>query len=1267
MMGPVSTLPVLERRDEIRAAIERHQIVVVCGATGSGKTTQLPQICLDMGLPGVIGHTQPRRLAARAVAARIAEERGEALGAGVGVKVRFHDQTSRRTRIKVLTDGMLLTELSSDAELRAYGTVIIDEAHERSLNIDFLLGYLRGLLPRRPDLKVIITSATIDPEKFSRYFGGRSAAPVIEVSGRLFPVEVRYRPAEDADGGADADVVADAIEELPGGRGDVLVFLPGEREIRLASDAIRRRGLGLEVLPLFSRLSSTEQDRIFHPSGSRRVVLATNVAETSLTVPGIRYVIDSGLARLGRYDPERKIQGLPIEPISRASADQRAGRCGRVEAGVCIRLYSEASYRARPAFTEPEIRRTSLASVILRMKSLGLGPVEEFPFLDAPDDAAVRDGHETLFELGAVPTHDPSAPLTETGRRMARIPVDPRVARMLLAAEVTGTLGEIAVLAAALSIQDPRERPGGRQEEADRAQIVFRHERSDFLTLLQLWDQYRHAEGTMSRGELAGWCRDHFLSPARMREWTELVGQIRQICADMGMREAAGPASEDAVHRALLTGLITNVACREGEAGSFEYRGVRGNRLQIFPGSVLFKRAPKWIMAAEVVRTTRLYARTAARIEPEWIEDMAGHMFRHQVSDAHFDSATGEPSGWERITMSGIVVVPRRRTPLARIDPAAARAILIREGLVRGKLEGGAGFIGRNRAVLVRAREAEARLRRRDVLVPEAALEAWFDARLPPQVVDGASLAAVPVEPLCLELSDIVRPEGRRGLDPTLFPDSIAAVSDGGPPLPLAYRWLPGHDEDGLTATVALDRLRDVQGERLDWLVPGWLEELVTALLKTLPKATRARLTPAGGIETAARACAEVLKFGDGSLPSALSEAAEVLFGVRVDPGEWSIRSVPGHLRVRIRVVDEAGRELGADRDIDALRARFEGRLRRTRAARERAGVEQRGLTDWTFGPLRESIESDSGPRFPMLVDESSSVTLTLSASRSEAEAVTHRGLRRILALACGDELSYQVEAMPGWREMLRQYAALGTEPDLRTDLAGLIADRVFLDGQAAVRTREEFEARLAGQRGRLGSATREVGETVSRILEARHRVAQRLSGGTPRLWAESVADIREHAAYLLPRGFLRALSWERVRAYPRYTEAMRARLFALREEGFRAETEALRRVAPHWKRFTGWVAARMSAERAAPEAGERGPGPEAGRAPLPQARRAAPVVNIDAGAWAMRPGRLPAELERYRWAVEEARVLLFSAEPPQGWSARERELQELWSRVGPA
>lgn len=1299
-----TTLPILERRKEIEQAIARHQVVIVCGEAGSGKTTQLPQICLGLGRGGraMIGHTQPRRLAARSVAARIAEEMGVQLGGKVGVKVRFHDQTSRATAIKLLTDGMLLAELTGDADLRAYDTIIIDEAHERSLNIDFLLGYLRRLLPRRPDLKVIVTSATIDPGRFSTYFGG---APVIEVSGRMFPVEMRYRPTgadEEEFERLEVEAVADAVDELtstrlPAEGGDVLVFLPGEREIRLAADAVRRRftgasAAGIEVLPLFSRLSNQEQDRIFHPGGSRRrVILSTNVAETSLTVPGIRYVVDTGLARIARYDPQRRIGRLPIEPVSQASAKQRAGRCGRVAEGVCIRLYSEESLRRQPVFTDPEIRRTSLASVILQMRALRLGPVEEFPFLDAPDAAAVKDGYETLFELGAIDAPTSAGCITEIGARLARLPLDPRIGRMLLASEREGVLREVTVLAAALSIQDPRERPMGRQEDSDRAQLVFRNERSDFLTLLNLWEQYEHASGDLASGPLMGWCRERFVSGARMREWGELIRQLGEVMEEDdrgGDSPAAPPPSakggEDAVHRALLTGLISNVACRDGDAQSFMYRGVRGNEVAIFPGSALFKKAPKWIMAAEIVQTTRLYARTVAKIEPAWIEELAGHVFSRQVGDRHIDAETGEPSAFERVTMSGVVVVPRRRVALATIDPAGARALLLREGIAEGRWKSDAPALARVREVLAEARRAEAKLRRRDVLADADQIAAALDARVPREVCDPESFLrwAGPAgnNALGLSLADVLRPGARAALDDSAYPDAIIiGAGHDAVSLPLDYALAPGKEEDGITVTVELASLPRLTPERAAWLVPGLLPELVQALIKGLPKAQRAALESRGTIPKTAAECAGVMEFGRGTLSGALSEAMEVLHGVRVEPGAWSFKGLPLHLVLRVRVVDHAGKEIALDRDLTGLHARLAGRVRKAQAAGARSRFEREGLREWSFGDLPGTVPIERGDEVvlmhPALVDRGDSAALTLMTSESQAAEATQRGVRRLLAIGAGEELGHHLTALGNWHEMARQYSALGTEAQFRGEMACLIVERTFMAGQPPIRTQAEFMDRQQAHWGRLGAATRETAEIVSRILEPRAKVAHRLSGGTPRLWAASIADLREHAAYLMPRGFLLDVPAERLRQYPRYAEAMRARLMALREDGSGAETAALAAIAPHWKRYTGHVAAAMSAERASAAEGgddapEQGPGRPGGahsppgKAPLPQARRAAPKVNLDAGEWAMHPGNLGAAMQAYRWALEDLRVALFAPELAGKPAMTVEQVQALWARA---
>ncbi|MBL9002100.1 MAG: ATP-dependent RNA helicase HrpA [Phycisphaerae bacterium] len=1287
-----ANLPVHERRSEIAKVIDEHRVCILCGETGSGKTTQLPQICLSLGRgrTGMIGHTQPRRLAARSVAARIAEELGVMLGDTVGFKVRFGDRTSERTRIKVMTDGILLAETQGDPDLWRYDTLIIDEAHERSLNIDFLLGYIQRLLPRRPDLKVIITSATIDPHRLSEHFGGPAAAPIIEVSGRTYPVEVLYRPVkQDDESGVDEKAVADAVEEVLSPRnptGDVLVFLPGEREIRECLRTLRARSvLDLDILPLYSRLTNSEQDRIFRTSGKRRIILATNVAETSLTVPGIRYVVDTGLSRQSRYDPRTRVQRLPIAVISQASADQRAGRCGRIGPGICVRLYSRSQYDQWPKFTPPEVLRTNLASVILQMKSLGLGPIEEFPFVDPPSSALIHDGYQTLHELSAIDAPDVSGNLTEVGLRLAKLPVDPRIGRMILAAEDEGCVREVVVLAAALSIQDPRDRPMSRQRDADTAHLVFWNEHSDFLVLLNIWDQYRAAADSLGHSALHQWCRDRFINTARMREWTEVERQLRGLVLDGEDEDGADAAEEpehedprtelkrpltDRIHRALMTGLLSNVCCRD-EGGPFEYQGSRGNRVSIFPGSVLFRKGPKWMMAAELVQTTKLFARTCAKVDPAWIEELASHVMQRILSDPHFDRETGAAMVWERLTLAGAVVVPRRKVPFAPIDPAAARAIFVRHALASDLSSSEAPFAVHNRAVHAKAAAIVSRLRRRDVLRDADDIAAWFEKRLGPRVCDPTSLESWRREAerdqprlLFLNLEDVVKPEFVNAAEEGIYPGFILC---GNCIVPLTYTLSPGREEDGITGTVGLLELDEFDEHAAEWLVPGFLHEKVLALLKTLPRASRSSLEDCrGGLPALASECAGVMSFGRGRLGEALSEAVRVLRGRTVPTAEWNTGGLPDYLRIRLIVLDEHGKELGEGRDIAELKARLAGRVRKAKVGIARTRFEKTGLTTWSFGALPDQIDSgDSSPAFPMLFDAGDSVMLTLSADRVHAEANTERGIRRLFVLSARDELFHRVESLPGWDELRRQHRALGSDDELRDALACHIADRAFLFGQPRIRSAAEFESRQQEAWGRLGQATIEIATAAGKVLDARFKVAARLAGGTPRQWAASVADMREHAAYLMPRGFMKSLPWERLREYPRYAEALRARLLKLREDGRDVEGPSLAMVLPQWKRLTAWVAAAMSRERtAALEAGDT-PSPAAEKSkkqPLPGAKRAAPTINVDAGEWAMRPGALPDAVHAYRWAVEELRVGAFA--PELGMVLDAKRLDELWAKV---
>ncbi len=1352
-------LPVIARRSDIARAIRDHQVVIVAGATGSGKTTQLPQICLSLGrgVRGTIAHTQPRRLAARAVASRIAHELNVNLGEEVGFKVRFNDRSGPRTLINLVTDGVLLAEAtgeSGDPLLLAYDTIIIDEAHERSLNIDFLLGYLKGLLPKRPDLKLIITSATIDPRRFSDHFGGPAIAPVITVEGRTFPVELRYLPGDERDflsGQVDNTLIVDAVSELCSPKlpvGDILVFLPGEREIRAAARAVQAAGFSnADVLPLYSRLSESEQDRVFSPSlpGRRKIVLSTNVAETSLTVPGIRYVVDAGLVRLDRYDPKRKISCLPIEPVSIASADQRAGRCGRVAEGVCIRLYDEAHLRSRPRFTDPEILRTDLASVLLRCKSLNLGPIESFPFIDPPAPASVRDGLDTLFELHALNSRDQAAPLTPVGRRLASLPVDPRVGRMLIESADRNCLPELLVIASAIESQDPLQRPPAMQAQADAAHATFKSESSDFTTLLNLWrlyHEYARGDDADAPGP-ARWCREHFVSIARMREWTDLFFQLAGAARDAGLLSKSQPldpgniphASPEALHRSLLAGLLTSVCCRDDAADSFQYRAVRGNLVHIFPGSGLFKKRPKWILAAELVQTTKLYARTVAPIDPTWIVEAAPHMLDANVEGPHIDPETSEPSCFQTLKLAGLTVQPRRRVNLSQADPAAARALLIDKLLIDNQHPSPLDFRHHNADVLSHAEQIRARLRSTDELIDRAALFTRFDAIIPKPIASRVDFdrwyttlrrekPGTP-DPLRFTLLQVVLPTAQAALDPALFPDQLTLeTADDEFVCPLTYRLSPGKDADGVTARLPLLALPLIAPHRCAWGVPGWLSESIASLIKQLPRAERSALEAAWQASAADATVSEkdrprrialdlagLMTFAQAPLPEALSEAADIALGVSIAPSLWPISALPDYLLLRLEITDHTGQIIAHGRDAKALQTRLAPRIERAQAVAQRKAFARTNIKSWDFPDLPDSVarqsenadagddEHDDSPSsdashatsasstastvaYPALVDQRTHVNLTLEADQSRAEAITRLGVRRLFVLSARDELLLRIDALPNITEIERWFSSggsgggLGTPGDLRDDLMCITAERVFLAGQSPIRTREAFELRKETNWGRLGQTLIDTANVLAKILEPRYLVAKRLSSGTNRLWAASIADIREHAAYLMPQGFLHTLAWERLQRYPIYAQAMRQRLLNLREDGSGAESEALAQLSPYHKRFTAYVARQLAIRQeeaaAAVAEGDHTAAMKSNtnlaRA-VPASRRAAPTINLDAGHYSLQPGSLSPAAENYRWALEEFRVALFAptllGSPEAAAKAADRKkLDELVKRL---
>ena len=1210
------------RREEIARAIADNPVVIVCGETGSGKTTQLPKICLELGrgVAGMIGHTQPRRIAARTVAARIATELASPLGHAVGYKVRFSDRVSPDTYIKVMTDGILLAETQGDRALRAYDTLILDEAHERSLNIDFLLGYLKELVqgtrPSRPDLKLIVTSATIDAGRFARHFGG---APVIEVSGRLHPVEVRYRPLDGDEDRDQEEAVADAVDELariPGG-GDVLVFLPGEREIRETADALRSHALkGAEILPLYARLSFEEQARVFRAGGTRRIVLATNVAETSLTVPGIRYVVDTGVARVNRYSHRSKVEQLQVEPVSQASANQRAGRCGRVAAGVCIRLFSEDDFRARPEYTEPEILRSSLAGVILRMKALGLGDVERFPFLDPPAPRMIADGYQLLAELGAV---NEANELTDIGRRLARFPIDPRVARMIVAAERESCLSEILVIAAALEVDDPRERPFDRAEAADRAHERFHDEQSDFLALLKVWRHFEESiQHRKSNRKLAQELHEQFLSQRRLREWRDVHHQLAALVGEMSMRVNEKPATYEQLHRALISGLLGNVGTKGEEAG--EYLGARGIRFAIFPGSGLRKKQPKWVLAAELVETSRLYARLAARIEPEWVEACAGGLAKKHHFDPHWEKERAMVAAYERVTLYGLTLVPRRRVHYGPINPEEAREVFIRGALVRGEYETRAPFFAHNRQLRKDVEALEHKARRRDVLVSDEAIYAFYDAVIPPGIVNGAGFEqwreqAERANPKFLFMTrDYLMRHAAAEITEAQFPERLRA---GDVELKLSYRFEPGHALDGVTATVPLHLLNQLDAQQFEWLVPGLIREKLAALFKALPKQLRRHLTPPAQHVTAF--LTERERGEERGERSALSEAlaryVQRAAGEPVAAYAWDSAELPAHLRMNFRVVDEAGRELAAGRDLAALRTQL-GQAAQLTFATTDTGIEKSGIRAWDFGELPAEIAFTRGGRkltgYPALVDEGDSVAIRLFDTRAAADGAMRGGVLRLVRLALKEQMKQLDKNLPGFTQAALLLRGVASPEELKDDLVSAIADRAFIGEDELPRGEKAFEDLKQRARARL-PAVREAG---SRLFAAIADEYQRVT--TARALPQPAADVRAQLARLIYRGFLGATPWERLHDLPRYLKAAQRRLEKHAENPERDARHAAS-VAELWQRYE---------ERAA------------------RLRRA---------------GQPDPRLEAFRWHIEELRVSLFAQELKTPYPVSFKRLEKLW------
>ncbi|HZY15871.1 MAG TPA: ATP-dependent RNA helicase HrpA [Ramlibacter sp.] len=1301
-------LPVSARREEIMAAMAAHQVVIVCGETGSGKTTQLPKIALALGRgklnapPGRgkwIGHTQPRRIAASSVAKRIAQELQTPLGEVVGYKVRFQDRLARDASVKLMTDGILLAETQSDPLLAAYDTIIIDEAHERSLNIDFLLGYLRQLLPRRPDLKVVVTSATIDAERFAQHFAsGGQPAPVIYVSGRTFPVEQRWRPFEESREFDLNDAIADAVDELWRGNapGDILVFLPGEREIREAADHLRKHlahqplTRNAEVLPLFARLSQAEQDRVFDSHGGRRIVLATNVAETSLTVPGIRYVIDTGTARVKRYSFRSKVEQLLVEPVSQAAANQRAGRCGRVADGICIRLYDEAGFAGRPRFTDPEILRSSLAGVILRMKSLQLGAVEDFPFIDAPSRRAITDGYQLLNELGAV---DDDNALTPTGAELARLPLDPRVGRMILEARQRGALADVLVIASALSLQDVRDRPLELQAQADQQHAKFDDEKSEFSGYLRLWQWLGEARGlapSPSRRGTAGErvlhdtpgvaaegphhkisnrqyeqvLRQNFINVRRVREWRDVHSQLLTVVTEHKWQLNAQPASYEQLHKSMLSGLLGNLGFKleDDEA----YLGARGIKFYRHPGAHLKKRPGRWVVCAELVETTRLFGRGIASIEPQWVEEVAGHLLKKQLLDPHWEKKAAEVMALERATLYGLVIYSGRRVPFARADLQGAREIFLREGLVEGQWDTRLPFLGANRALVRRVQELEHKARRQDVLVDEELIYAFYDQQVPRDVYGGPSFErwyreASRGQPQLLKLTreELMRHEAA-GITTEAFPKTVRL---GGVDCSASYLHAPGDARDGLTVAVPLFVLNQVSDERAEWLVPGMLKDKVQALLKSLPQKPRSRFVP---LPEAAARLAGVLgapeRWAHGGLVEALQKLVREETSLDVKRADFKLDMLAPHLFMNFRVVDEHGRQLGMGRHLGALKAELgaqargafqalaglkvaspsspgEGRGGST-AAPEEAGMSASPApkllpqgarptaaqaagaryTAWTFGELPELMEIHQGGTslvgFPALVDDGDAVRIEVFDEPAVAAGKHRAGLRRLFALQLKDALKYLEKNIPELQKMSVAYMPLGTQEELRAQIVEVALERAFLLDPLPANA-ADFKRRLDEGRGRLTLIANEVARLAATILVDYTAAARKIRDA--KIHPEASADAAQQLQRLVPRRFLAATPWARLQHLPRYLKAIVLRLDKLRADPAR-DAARLAELRPQEQRY--W---RLVAER---------------------------------------KGAADARMEDLRWLLEELRVSFFAQELRTPQPVSVKRLDKLWAQL---
>ncbi|WP_407083219.1 ATP-dependent RNA helicase HrpA [Photobacterium leiognathi] len=1144
-------LPVSQKKDEIAQAILNNQVVIVAGETGSGKTTQLPKICLEIGrgTHGMIGHTQPRRLAARSVASRIAEEMECEMGSHVGYKVRFNDQVSEHSHVKLMTDGILLAEIQHDRYLNQYDTIIIDEAHERSLNIDFIMGYLRELLPKRPDLKVIITSATIDPERFSKHFNN---APIIEVSGRTYPVEVRYRPVVEDGDDTDRDqldAIFDAVDELcDEGDGDILIFMNGEREIRDTADALEKRKLrNTEILPLYARLSAGEQNRVFQSHSGRRIVLSTNVAETSLTVPGIKYVIDPGTARISRYSYRTKVQRLPIEPISQASANQRMGRCGRVQEGICIRLYSEEDFLSRPEFTDPEILRTNLASVILQMTSIGLGDIQAFPFVEAPDNRNIQDGIRLLEELGAInpKATDPRKRLSPMGRQLARLPIDPRLARMVLEAPKHGALREVMIIAAGLSIQDPRERPSDKQQQSDEKHRRFNDKDSDFVAFVNLWDYIQEQQKELSNNQFRRLCKKDYLNYLRIREWQDIYFQINQVIKELELKLNGNEAGYDSIHISLLSGLLSHIGMKDQEKN--EYQGARNARYNIFPGSGIFKKQPKWVMAAELVETSRLWARVAAKIQPEWVEPLAGHLIKRSYSEPHWEKKSAAVHAFEKVTLYGIPVVAKRKVNYGSIDPTLSREIFIRSALVEGDWDTRHKFYHQNRKLLREVEELEHKSRRRDILIDDDELFNFYDQRIGLKATSGRHFDT------WWKQASKENPELLNFEREMLFRGDASHVTDldypnfwhqGNLKLKLSYQFEPGEDNDGVTVHVPLAILNQVQPDGFDWQIPGLRHELIVSLIKSLPKPLRRNFVPAPNYADAFLARVKPM---EAPLLDSLEKELKRMSGVTIVREDWNLDQIPDHLKITYRAVDHRNRKLRESKDIYGLKDNLKEKVQETLSQVADDDIEQDGLKTWSFGALPERYQQKRGgfevKAYPALVDNKDSVGIKLFETEEQQNNAMQAGQRRLILLNVPSPIKYLHSNLPNKSKLGLYFNPYGRVLDLIDDCIACGVDKLIEEKGGLAWQPESFEALKEFVRAELGDTVVDIAKQVEAILTTAFNISKRLKGRIDLNMAFAMSDIKAQIEGLIFKGFATECGWKRLPDILRYMRAIERRM----------------------------------------------------------------------------------------------------------------------------